>query len=259
MACCFDDLSVALVGFANERCGRLRRSTKLHMAGDQACDPYLRVGVNVSDGIKAIPERRPRITIEKEIVPFDDDDGVTRAQPDAVWAWVINSSVEVRYEDVVCCGSKSSNYARELVSCERLRSALHPPQSTLFKGSVREVKPVHRCDWRSELVCKSRGDRRLAASRRSGQAKQIPSAPRCISAYPVDQGSYCQVERRHAVLGEGHALLREGGMSHSRGSQEVGEGGWEKYPVTGPESVHGHAPAGTTNASPRRMLIEPEL
>ena len=163
MACCFDDLSVALVGFANERCGRLRRSTKLHMAGDQACDPYLRVDVNVPDGIKAIPERRPRITIEKEIVPFDDDDGVARAQPDAVWAWVVNHSVKVRYEDVVCCGSKSSNYVCELVSCESLRSALHPPQSTLFKGAVREVEPVHRCNWRSES--RPRESRRSSTSR----------------------------------------------------------------------------------------------
>lgn len=126
MACCFDDLSVAFVGFTNESCGRLRRFTKLRMAGDQACDPHLRVDVNVPDGIKAIPERRPRITIEKEIIPFDDDDGVARVQPDAVWAWVINYSVKVRYEDIFCCGSKSSNCVGELVSCEGFWSALDP-------------------------------------------------------------------------------------------------------------------------------------
>ena len=155
MACCFDDFSVVFVGFTNESYGRLRRFTKLHMAGDQACDPHLRVDVNVPDGIKAITERRPRITIEKEIVPFDDDDGVARVQPDAVWAGGINPSVKFRYEDILCCGSKSSNRVRELVSCEGFWSALHPPQSTLFKGSVREVEPVHRCNGRSELVRES--------------------------------------------------------------------------------------------------------
>ncbi len=139
----------------NEGFGRFGRLSEVHMAGDKACDPHLSVDLNVPDGIKAISERGPRVLIEQEIIPFDDDDVVAQAQPDAVWAWFVLYSVEIRYEDIFCCSTKFSNSVRELVSCERFRSALHTPQATFFKGAVREVEPVHGGNWRSELVRES--------------------------------------------------------------------------------------------------------
>ena len=95
-----DTRRIRLVGRSDERRRFGAGLAETHVATHQSLDPGVPVEIEVGDRVEPVAQLDPRLGLEQEVVPLDDDDAVRGAHADPARAGFVEGAVEVPFAEV---------------------------------------------------------------------------------------------------------------------------------------------------------------
>ena len=178
-----DPVPIGFVDFGHPVLGLHGRLPESNVPGDQAATSFVARDIEVPNFGEQFADRRPRLLAVEQIVTFGDDESGYRSNWDASRNRLFDPAVEGRGVDDVFPGPDTFQERRISVPVERVDGPLAPEATQPLQLRVGEMEAVHRNADGPEGFDDLGRERRLAGTRRTGDAEHDTGV---VAQQPLD-------------------------------------------------------------------------